>query len=245
MYSTCKRSSAFFLLFFFVVEGSGQPIVDMPVQASDQVSLGAFRQGWATIREGRDEYYIDTQGEKLRIDNPNNVIWGAAHAIDEYNAELQENPVLLPRNVILFERNGLWGIVDPKGEVVIPAEYNHIDIRYRQFWKLHKGSKVAVYLPDGDILPFFEDIGYLDGEYFDVKQDDAWHIYRKSAGRIITNTAYEEFDYCGGCGSTSPYVYAKKNGKWGIIDWQGNVLVPFEFDHEHRSMRSDNWVASF
>src|SRR5690606_27383821 len=116
------------------------------------------------------------------------VMRGTAYAIDEYTKERQDNPNLLPRNIILFEKNGLWGVVDPKGEVLIPAEYSAIDIQYRQFWELHQGNRKTYYLPDGSMLPLFEDIGYLNGEYFDVKQDNAWHIYRKSAARIITKT---------------------------------------------------------
>ena len=39
------------------------------------------------------------------------------------------------------------------------------------------------------------------------------------------------------------YVYAQQNGKWGVMDWNEKVLVPFKYEHAHWNMRSDNWVA--
>lgn len=227
--------------------GRAQGIVDVaPPEVPASVGLGVFKNGWAMVKKGDGDIdYVDTAGTPLHIYNPNDVFFGTPLAIETHQNERQENPELLPKQVVIFEKGGLRGVVDATGEVLIPAAYNHIDIEYRQFWKLHKGSKISYYLPGGDTLPFFDDIGYLDGEHFDVRQGSNWHIYRKSSGNIITKTAYEGFDYCGGCGSASPYVYARKAGKWGIIDWDENVLVPFVYDHEHRGMRSDNWVASF
>lgn len=244
MHIVYRLSVVFLALFLIAAKSHAQSIVGVIPPASDQISLGVFKNGWARVEQGNDVFFINTEGEKFRFQNPNDVTIGSYHAI-EYEKGLEENPGLLPRNVILMERNGLRGILNPKGEVVIPAEYTHIDMQYSTFWTLYKNDKKSIYLPGGTVLPFFDDLGYLDGEHFDVKQDGGWHIYRKSDGRIITKNVYEAFDYCGGCGSAAPYLYAKKNGKWGVIDWEENVLVPFEYDHEHRSMRSDNWVASF
>lgn len=244
MYLVYSLSTVLLSLFFVVAKSQVQAVVDISDRVSERVSLGVFRHGWARIEEGSDVFFINAKGEKFRFQNPNDVTIGTYHAI-EYERGLEETPHLLPRNVILMERNGLMGILNPKGEVMVPAEYTHIDKQYNTFWTLYQDNGKSFYLADGTILPFFEDVGYLDGEHFDVKKGDAWGIYRKSDGRIITKNTYEGFDYCGACGSAAPYMYAKKNGKWGIIDWAENVLVPFEYDHEHRSMRRDNWVASF
>jgi len=247
MHFTYKRSGVFLLLFLVASAGRAQGIVEVaPSQAPASVGLGIFKNGWARVMEGENIlHYVDTTGTPFRIYNPNNILYGTSQAIDAYQKELRDNPQLLPQNVIIFEKGGARGVVDVTGAVLIPAEYDQIDMEYRQFWKLHKDGKLSYYLPGGDMLPFFEDIGYLDGEHFDVRQAGAWHIYKQSSGKIITKSAYEGFDYCGGCGSASPYVYARKGGKWGIIDWEENLLVPFAYDHEHRGMRSDNWVASF
>ncbi|HWK98898.1 MAG TPA: WG repeat-containing protein [Parapedobacter sp.] len=247
MHFTYKRLGVFLLLFLCALVGRAQGIVEVASpQAPATVGLGIFKNGWAKVTEGESNlHYIDTAGTQFRFYDPNNILYGTPEVIDAYQKELVDNPQLLPQGVVVFEKGGAKGVVDATGKVLIPAEYDQIDMEYRQFWKLYKDGKLSYYLPGGEMLPFFEDIGYLDGEYFDVQQAGSWHIYQRSTGKIISKSAYEAFDYCGGCGSASPYVYAKKGGKWGIIDWEENILLPFVYDHEHRGMRSDNWVASF
>ncbi|SFT13175.1 WG repeat-containing protein [Sphingobacterium wenxiniae] len=217
------------------------PPVVPPVQS---LSLSPFRSGYALVREGNMSYYIDTQGEKIQTVSEG--ILGVPYVQEDYVREVKEGyGKYLPKNKTIFEKEGKYGVLSPMGEQLITAEYDYIDTQYQQFWELHKNKKKTYYLPGGVMLPLFDDIGFLDGKYFDVKQEGAWRLYSKSQNRIVTKQAYEGFDYCGGCSTGAPYVYAKKNGKWGVISWEEQVLVPFAFEHEHRSMRSDNWVTSF
>lgn len=245
VYNVGLRMIAFLILGSLVAPSQAQGIVDVEQSPSQRVSLGVFRQGWASVSEGTDAYYINIQGEKIRTMGSDNFLLGDFFAIEAYEQQLEEYPNTLPTRVVVFEQDGLRGVINPMGEMLVPAAYQHIDTEYRQFWTLFKHDKKAHYLPDGSTTEFFDDIGYLDGVYFDVKVGNGWHIYHHPSRRVMTSTSYEGFDYCGGCGSPAAYVYAKRNGKWGVIDWEGNILVPFEYDHEHRSMRNDNWVASF
>lgn len=233
------------LFISFMAASHAQGIVDIAPQAQEGIRLGPFQNGWAYVSEGDGGYYINAQGGQIRTTGSGSASLGNMFAIKEYEQQVAEHPNALPSRVVGFEKDGLQGIINPRGEVLVPAAYDRIDREYWQFWTLFKQNKKAHYLPDGTTTAFFDDIGYLDGAYFDVKTGDAWHIYHHPSGRVITKATYEGFDYCGGCGSPAPYVYAKKNGKWGVIDWDENILVPFEYDHEHRGMRNDNWVASF
>ncbi len=233
---------------FFVLiaaTNTAQTKVENEPSTQQATRLGVFRNGWAYVSRDGDAFYMNTQGEKIRTWGPNAAGLGDAFAIEKYGQELAAHPNALREPVIGFEQNGLRGILNPKGEILIPAAYSDVTVESAQFWTLHKAGKKALYLPDGTVTAFFDDIRFLDGVYFDVKTGDDWHLYHHPSAHIVTQSGYEGFDYCGGCGSRSPYVYAKKNGKWGIIDWDENVLVPFVYDHAHRHMRSDNWVASF
>lgn len=226
------------------ITGVTPPMVVQEGPSTDRVGLAPFKQGYAAITVGSERYYINTQGEKIRL--LGDAVLGDAYSAGEYGREMleAENPSL-PSKKIIFEKEGKHGVLSLTGELILPAEYDHIEANYRQFWKLYKGNKKTFRLPDGGTLPLFDDIGYLDGEYFDVKQNDTWHLYSKSKGKVVTKEAYESFDFCGGCSTEAHYVYAKKDGKWGVIDWKEKILVPFEYEHEHRSMRNDVWVASF
>lgn len=229
-----------------VKTGTAQNVTNVTGVAppADRIGLAPFRQGFAAITIGSERFYMDIKGETIRLFG--NAVLGDAHSVGEYEREMLETEKsLLPTKKIIFEKDDKRGVISPTGELIVPAEYDHVEAEYRQFWKLYRGGKKTVYLPDGSFLPFFDEIGYLDGEYFDVKQNGRWHLYSKTRGKIVTKNTYDGFDFCGGCSAGAGYVYAKKDGKWGVIDWEEKVLVPFDYEHEHRSMRNDNWVSSF
>lgn len=227
------------------ISSNSQIVVDEAKPPSQAIHLAPFKRGFASVRIGDDRYYINTKAEKIRV--LGNGVLGNGYQVEEYESQQAKAhvQVALPTQKVIVEMAGKQGVLSPIGELLVPAEYDHIDAEYAMFWALYRGGKKTFYLPGGHILPFFDDIGYLDGEYFDVQQDGEWHLYSKSTGKVVTKQAYEGFDYCGGCSVGSSYLYAKKDGKWGIIDWNEELLVPFAFEHEHRSMRSDNWVQSF
>lgn len=220
-------------------------VVDIKPPAN-QIILSPFKNGFAKIVEGEEIYYINTGGEEIAVfGNTYYDVLGAEPSIQEYERELLEHSELLPKTVWYYRDGDDIGVISPKGDIVLKAAYDNVDMQFRTFWKVAKNGKVSFFLPDKTLLPFFEDIGYLNGEYFDVKQDGKWYLYSKTKKKIVTKNTYEGFDYCGGCGRKSPYVYAQKGGKWGIVNWDEKVLVPFAFEHAHRAMRSDNWIASF
>ncbi|MFT4094319.1 MAG: WG repeat-containing protein [Niabella sp.] len=232
---------AFIMPFFFVQA----QVVDVSPDPGDGIALSVFQNGYAKIYENNKPFFINTRGERFELVDAVYDWLGNGQSILEYEKELRENPNLLPKTVLQYRNKNGIGILSPKGEILLEAAYDTIDNRFREFWKLHKNGKISYFLPDQTLLPFFDDIGYLDGKYFDVQQNGKWHLYSKNDKRIVTKNAYDGFDYCDGCGSGSNYVYAQQNGKWGIIGWDEEPLVPFEYEHAHHQMRSDNWVCSF
>lgn len=244
-----KKLYSFIIIMLLATVGiaqDGTAIVD--IKPPEEIILSPFKNGFAKIVEGEKTRYINLQGETMELLGDIYMypdILGEELPIQEYETELREHPELLPTKVWPYRNKNGVGVISPKGEILLEAEFDEVNIQYQAFWKLGKNGKVSFYLPDGTLLPFFEDIGYLDGEYFDVQQDGKWYLYSKTKKKIVTKNAYEGFDFCGGCGLKSPYVYTKKDGKWGIISWDEKVLVPFAFEHAHRAMRADNWVASF
>ncbi|HWV75128.1 MAG TPA: WG repeat-containing protein [Pseudosphingobacterium sp.] len=208
--------------------------------------ITSFNQGYARVIQDGKQYYINTKGERSfdMLDPQSAIRLGDVYNIQDYKAEKDKNEGL-PKSVIRFVKDGKWGVMAPDGTVLLQALYDEIDISNIDYWKLTKGKEQSFYLNGENILPFFEDIGYLDGNHFDVKQKGSWGLYSLREQKLILQPQYEAFDYCGGCGLKPSYLYAKRNGKWGIISWEGKELLPFEYEHEHVGMRSDNWVQSF
>lgn len=243
MQQMTKFTTSFTILFMIITTQA--QIVDVAAYEGSDIGVSPFKNGFAKIVDHGTPYYINTKGEQLELEETNSFNFRDEYAISEYEKEIRDHPDYLPKTIVHYHNENVHGILSPKGEILLEAEYDFIDAQFRTFWKIGKDGKTSVFLPDKTLLPFFDEIGYLNGEYFDVKDDGKWHLYNKSQKRIITKDQYDGFDYCGGCGSSSPYVYARKDGKWGIIDWNENILLPFEYEHSHCGMRSDNWVNSF
>jgi len=216
---------------------------DPPIKGTE---ISPFRQGFARIIKDGKGFYIDVNGQKAfdYMINDEKVKLGDKYDIQDYQKELKETGEM-PQTVILFVKDGKKGVLSPDGKEILPAKYDQIDLNNPSYWTISLNGKKSMYLPGNVKLPFFDEINYLDGRYFDIKQGANWGVYDANKNELAIEAIYEAFDYCGGCTRTSDYVYAKKDGKWGIVGFNGKVLVPFVYEHGHHQMRSDNWVLSF
>lgn len=203
--------------------------------------------GYARLNMADQSFYIDSLGQKAfdSYEGEDRILMGDPTLCKSYLDFMQRYPNRLPRPVIVVTKDAKMGVLSPLGEWLLPADYEQVDVRYEDFWKVTKEGKQSYYGVNGQLLPFQEEVGYLDGRYFDVKMGDHWGIYDCETKKMVLPAVYEAFDYCGGCGLKSDYVYAKYQGKWGIIGFDGVVKIPFDYEHTHNGMRSDEWVDSF
>jgi len=196
-------------------------------------SATPFTDGFAQVENDTNTWFIDTAGN---------------HAFDEIlpmegliGAYSRFNRVLVHNKL---SHKSQWGIIK-NGQWILQPVYDSIDTRFTE-WKLLQNGKRTWCDTTGKLLaPLrFSEMGYLDGNFFDVRQKGKWGIYDARTDSLVIPIQYDGFDYCGGCGLASDYVLASKNGKWGVIGFDNKVRVPFEYEHEHFYMRSDEWVQS-
>lgn len=205
-----------------------------------------FVHGFARVQQGKDYYYIDSIGR---------------HAFDrilDHKGDFDILPVAaedgiipgtdtaeghLPEYVNVVTLGKKQGVLLLTGRWLLPPEYDSIDTEYKESWTVMKDGKTTLYKANGFVLPFlFQAVEEMDGNYFIVMQNGKWGIYDKGAAKLTAPCVYEDMDYCFGCESKGDYAFAQKDGKWGVISFQNETLVPFEYDHEHANMRSDEWV---
>ncbi|HEY8957160.1 WG repeat-containing protein [Chitinophaga sp.] len=203
-----------------------------------------FSNGFARVEEGEKSWYIDISGKKA-FDR----ILAMYHPVTTTPADEIGHSLIVPdkeTTMMLVTSNGKTGIVNNNGKWVLPAEYDTIEMKWKTYLELRRDGKMAYADTYGKLLlPLqFEDAGILDDQHFDVKTGGKWGIYSTAENKLLIPAVYESFDYCGGCGSKGDYLFAQQNGKWGIIDFHNNILIPFEYEHEHYFMRSDNWIMS-
>lgn len=107
---------------------------------------------------------------------------------------------------------GKWGVIDSKGEIVINPEYDEY-----------------VVIPDSSKAIFIctTDVDYDKGTY-------STKVLNEKNEEIFTDfdliQAVENYDSSNNLWYAKDILKASKEGKWGIIDTKGNVIVDFIYD---------------
>jgi len=204
-----------------------------------------FVNGLARVEENGRSWYINTKGEKA-FDSP----LAAYHPADALAGTDQGHSIVYTNEkepLMLVLRDHKMGLISGQGTWLLQPEYDTIDLQWKTYLRLKKGDKVTYADTRGKLLlPLqFQDAGILDDDHFDVKTNGKWGVFSSPENKLVIPAIYDSFDYCGGCGSKGSYVFAQKDGKWGVVDFENKTLIPFEYEHEHMFMRSDNWILCF
>jgi hypothetical protein len=117
------------------------------------------------------------------------------------------------------------GLIDSKNRILLPFDYDHIKPLSPALFGIELQKQKGVWhVQKGWIHPLKSDI-HLDfyGNHL--------HIYERNRvgytdldGKTLIPTLYEELCTKGGV------IYAKRNGKRGVLDKQENILIPFLYD---------------
>jgi hypothetical protein len=138
---------------------------------------------------------------------------------------------------MVARKNGRAGVVNQKGEIVIPFEYQKIyasspDIKNRYPWILaEKNGFCGLISPNGVL---FEPFVWTQASYYAYL--DSFVLLTKPGvqrlmdrqGKVVLETNYDRWEHSGFY--QQKLIYARKNGKVGLIDFQNKVVVPFEYD---------------
>lgn len=190
----------------------------------------------------REQYYIDTSGKRVF----DQIISGQFYTPEElksYFPTTAGDSGLLPEGIVMIQKESKFGVLTGDGKWLLQPLYDSIGTESREDWTIKKGSKVSIFTTHGMQLPFrFDEVYSLDGNYFQVVNNGLWGIYDHQNDSLVVPCIYQNMDYCYGCEAKGTYTFAQLKGKWGVINFQNKILIPFEYDHQHTNMRSDEWV---
>jgi len=148
--------------------------------------------------------------------------YGWAHIFDgdEQEEELE-----------IYEENGLWGLKSAKDKVLIEPYFDEFyGFGSGTFAVVAKGDKFGYVDKSGKIvIPLiYEDAYDFEGDYAVIQQDGKKGLITLK-GEIKLMPGYEDLY------TLAPYnqfYCAQLNSKYGIINMDGAVILPFDFENE-------------
>lgn len=132
----------------------------------------------------------------------------------------------------IFEENGLWGLKDKKGKILVEAVYDEfygfdeeentaVVLKNGKYGYIHKSGKIVV-------QPVYTDAFGFTGGYAVVDLDGKYGLIQPN-GNIKLPPRYEYLSALMPLGS---YWTAKLNGQYGVINAEGDVILPFDYGDE-------------
>ncbi|MEO0627395.1 MAG: WG repeat-containing protein, partial [Bacteroidota bacterium] len=133
--------------------------------------------------------------------------------------------------VLPIRSDGKWGIIDPRGRVLINPQYEQLG------WPgagsslvVQNGRSLGLLAPDGQqLLPvIYEDIQVLDDSLFAVLDAGSWTV-RNLSNQEIVGPGYEQLRRMG-----DGHIAYLRNGSWGLSRADGAQITRPKYDRIER-----------
>lgn len=131
-------------------------------------------------------------------------------------------------------KNYKYGIITELNEIVLPFEYDGIKILYNNYYIIKKGMKFGLFRSNGNWVTnqFHEDI-YLarSSSHFLIKDSGLIGLI-DTLGNTLVTPEYKSITLISEGYETHKerFVVTNQNGKKGLIDFQGKILLPTIYD---------------
>ncbi len=137
----------------------------------------------------------------------------------------------LSQGYFLVRKNNLSGVVDSKNTIIVPIIYQEFSNSYssNSFSIVKKNDKYGIITYDNRVLvDFVYDNITAKNDVFIVKKNDSYGIVDKLTFKETTPCIYEDVQVY-----NSQRIFAKKNGMYGIIKYDGTVIEGFVFSFKN------------
>lgn len=128
---------------------------------------------------------------------------------------------------IAVQIDGLWGLAQSDGTLMIPCEYEKISTYNVDRAIVKKDTEIYAVDSSGNRLALLKenatDFGNYANDRVPLLIDGEW---KRATGEFAIGSA--SFEQIGTY--SSGYIAAKMNSKWGVIDINSNWLLPAEYD---------------
>ncbi|MDQ3190372.1 MAG: WG repeat-containing protein [Bacteroidota bacterium] len=126
--------------------------------------------------------------------------------------------------------NGKWGMINMKGELILPAKYDKIETFEKWYGVAKVQSKDKVGLINIElkeiIPPEYKNIKFINESYFLLENEEHSFLYIRSESKLVKlNHSYDKLYFKG-----FYFISVSDSSYYGIIDTLGNELIAPVFE---------------
>lgn len=205
---------------------------------------------WESVFPGEGGVALVSTGEELLIEGfagAGQYLAGPGNRIIRKLEPDIENSWTSRHGLFLLRRNGLAGFMDRTGEMVIPFAFT-------ECYGFADGGLAKVRTPDGEwriidtkgetLLRLGPSGGcWKTGDIFFIQEADGlWYIYDRQLRKIGSQGFPEPSPYPVSLCGKQYYFQTHPNGHTGLIDTDGQVALPFEYDFRDAPVYQESWT---
>ncbi|EMB45539.1 MULTISPECIES: WG repeat-containing protein [Treponema] len=177
-------------------------------------------------------YAVESKGRWGFVDKDNKTI--VPFIYDDANAFFSSYPVMDYTEV---KKDNKWGAVNKEGKLTVPIIYDRLTCCRNNQYIAKRESKTGVVSGENEIIVPLE----YDAVHSLKDKEKVYTVvlngltgYIDNKGKILSLPRYEKAeDFRGGLAEVS------ENGKWGIMDDQGNLVAPCKYEAVKRFLFYD------
>ena len=156
--------------------------------------------------------------------------------------EISDSGICLTRNgeCRCFPICGKWGVLDNKGNEIIPFVYEKIECFTENLYAVRKDGKWGVLDNEAKEIVSFEytEVKTRDPLILPMRKGEKWGAI-DSGGKEFISFIYDELNFA----RRGFLIFVKKGDKWGVIDRRENEIVPIIYDSYKEISNNDDYAA--
>lgn len=197
--------------------------------------LVPFELSAETIDYRRDSFIVYTQYVKMQngkmlceglIDKAGNILLPPVYWKIDY----------FKKGLARIQKDNKWGLINESGEIVCPIIYDNVGYLKRNFVEIIQDNKRGLVDRSGKVIlePKHTYVNWIDSMIHYGNDQDKYFIYNLQSGEKYKHN----FGYL--TPQENGLSFYKKDGKYGLVDTQGKLLISAKFEkvHAYRNNRA-------
>ncbi|MDI3321426.1 WG repeat-containing protein [Pinibacter soli] len=187
--------------------------------------------GYYLVSKGEHEYYDNGTRNEEHI--PNTEKFALLNSKGQFVINFSDNytSIGIQSGLIEVEKNNFYGVVNDKNEIVIPLEYQELDIKNQEVIIARKNNRTGVITKDNIIIiPFIYDEIFSYTEistnnfYLIVSKDGKKGVIDKN-NKFIIPLGEHDLEFI-----TEKSICLKKNEKFSLVTYDFKIILPNSFE---------------